>query len=213
MKKILWALLLAGPTNLLSAPKKVTLLTDSSDSWPGATRSLMEKAAAIVFERIHQHDVAQCVYRHAFRENVDKVRRQWGSEITVLNKNPEVTLKVLKKKLDRSILGLAQLSKAQVDSTYFRIQHLEIILNETNLNQFAEQYPAAEGDQELGLWVNTIAHELAHNFGYRHGSSGVWVKDYPGYFPTELGFCVMSNGKHGSDLGNYELRRKFKDAR
>jgi hypothetical protein len=213
MKKFLWTLLLALPATASSAPKKVTIITDPGDHWPDATRSVMEKAAIIVFERINDHDVAQCAYRNAFRENIDKVRRQWGSEITVLNKNPEVTLKVLKKKLDRSILGLAQLSKAQVDPDYFRIHQLEIILNETNLNQFAEKYPNAAGDQELGIWVNTIAHELAHNFGYRHGSSGVWVKDYPGYFPTELGFCVMSQGKHGSDLGDYELRRKFKDAR
>lgn len=213
MKKIFWLLLLFETGGLLGAPKKLTVLTDPSDSWPPATLKLMEKAADIAFERINDHDVAQCVYRNAFRENIDKVRRQWGSEITVLNKNPEVALKVLKKKLDRTILGLAQLSKAQVDPNYFRIHQLEIILNETSLNQFAEKYPAANGDQELGIWVNTIAHELAHNFGYRHGSSGVWVKDYPGYFPTELGFCVMSNGKHGSDLGDYELRRKFKEAR
>jgi hypothetical protein len=213
MKKFLWTLLLALPTIGNSAPKKLSIITDPNDHWPASTRSLMEKAAGIVFERINEHDVAQCVYRNAFREKTEKVRRKWASEITVLNKNPEVTLKVLKKKLDRSILGLAQLSKAQVEPDYFRIHQLEIILNETNLNQFAEKYPAADGDKELGIWVNTIAHELAHNFGYRHGSSGVWVKDYPGYFPTELGFCVMSNGKHGSDLGDYELRRKFKDAR
>jgi hypothetical protein len=213
MKNIFWILLLLWTSILPGAPKKLTVLTDPSDTWPPDTLKLMEKAADIVFERINDHDVAQCVYRNAFREKVDKVRRQWGSEITVLNKNPEVTLKVLKKKLDRTILGLAQLNKARVDPNYFRIHQLEIILNETSLNQFAEKYPGANGDQELGIWVNTIAHELAHNFGYRHGSSGVWVKDYPGYFPTELGFCVMSNGKHGSDLGDYELRRKFKEAR
>jgi len=213
MTKTLWALLLAVPFTLSAAPKKLTVLTDPSDQWPAATRSLMEKAAAVVFDRINENDVAQCVYRNAFRENVDKVRLKWGSEITVLNKNPEVTLKVLKKKLDRSILGMAQLNRARVDPDYFQVHQLEIILNETSLNQFAAKYPAADGDQELGIWVNTIAHELAHNFGYRHGMSGVWIKDYPGYLPTELGFCVMSNGKNGSDLGDYELRRQFKDAR
>ena len=165
MKKTLCALLLMLPIAGLGAPKKVTVLTDPADQWPAATQNLMEKAAAIVFERINEHDIAQCAYRNAFRENVDKVRRQWGSEITVLNKNPEVTLKVLKKKLDRSILGLAQLNKAKVDPTYFRIHQLEIILNETNLNDFVAKYPAADGDQDLSIWVNTIAHELAHNFG------------------------------------------------
>lgn len=39
--------------------------------------------------------------------------------ITVLNKNPKVAFKVLKKKLDRSILGLAQHNMAQVDSEQF----------------------------------------------------------------------------------------------
>ncbi|WP_141734172.1 hypothetical protein [Oligoflexus tunisiensis] len=212
MKKNFLALLLAIPATGLSAPKKVTVATDPGDAWPAAARSLMEKAAQIVFDRINDHDVAQCAYRNAFRENTDKVRRQWSSQITVLNKNGEVTLRILKKKLDRSILGLAQLNKARVDPEFFRIHHLEIILNETNLNQFADQYPTADGG-ELGIWVNTIAHELAHNFGYRHGHSGVWARDYPGYFPTELGFCVMTQGKHGSDLGDYELRRKFKEAR
>ncbi|MDQ3233441.1 MAG: hypothetical protein M3Q07_16605 [Pseudobdellovibrionaceae bacterium] len=212
--KILFGLVMfAWTVTLTAVEKKVTVVTDPADSWPSNTRTIMEKAARLVFDRINDHDVAQCVYRHAFRENVEKVRRQWSSQITVLNKNPEVTLRVLKKKLDRSILGLAQLNKAQVEPEFFRIHQLEIILNETNLNQFAEKYPAAAGDQELGIWVNTIAHELAHNFGYKHGRSGVWVQDYPGYFPTELGFCVMTNGKYGSDLGDYELRRKFKDAR
>jgi hypothetical protein len=211
MKKTFLAVLLAIPMTAWSAPKQVTITTDPADDWPAATRSLMEKAAQIVMDRINDHGVAQCAYRNSFRENTDRIRKQWGSQITVLNKNGEVTLRVLKKKLDRSILGLAQLNKARVDPEYFRIHQLEIILNETSLNQFVDKYPNAEG--ELGIWVNTIAHELAHNFGYRHGQSGVWVKDYPGYFPTELGFCVMTEGKHGSDLGDYELRRKFKEAR
>jgi hypothetical protein len=48
--------------------------------------------------------------------------------------------------------------------------------------------------------VNVIAHEVVHNFGYSHFVTGDWQHDYPGFFVTEMAYCVMTDGRYGSQL-------------
>lgn len=186
------------------ARKNVTLVTDPQDSWKPAELELVTQASQIVFDRINSHPVAQCAYRSSFKEKKSDLRQRWGRQITVLNKNADVSLYLRKKTMKASIYGLAKLDIATIDRRYFKVHNLDIMLNEANLHKDKQIYPGANA---IDIWVNTIAHELAHNFGYGHGNSGVWIDDYPGFFPTELGFCVMSNGKFGSDLNDAKRRR------
>ena len=188
----------------------ITIQTSSEDSWQPQQLALMKKASHVVFKRIHSHAVAQCAYRSSFRENRDQLRRKWGQQITVLNKNPNITLKVRKTALKANVYGLAQIDIATIDRRSFKIHNLDIVVNELHLSLKRSPYP---GFDASSLWVNTIAHEIAHNFGYRHGSGGSWQDSYPGFFPTELGFCVMSNGKHGSDFNNLKRRQQLQKGR
>ena len=195
-----------------SAPKDITMVYEGD--FTASQKSFAEKAAHIVFERIAENRVAQCAYRHSFREkSKQKLRKLWSSQITMLNKNPKARLTIAKKSLKPNHYGEAKVGIAKIDRDRYRIENLAITLNEDTLNQDVEAYSKrSSSDRDIDIWVSTIAHEIGHNLGYRHGSTGDWIIDYPGYFVTELGFCVMTNGKYGSDLGDLNRRRKYEKA-
>ncbi len=190
---------------------KVNVVTVPEEVWEAKELALVKKAADVVFDRIAEHSVAQCAYRNSFRDDMttDQLRQKWGNQIPVLNKRPEITLTIHKKPMDNKILGLAKVGTAKVDKKEYRIDNLDIALNQETINRHSEIYSKkTKSSDVLNQWVNVIAHELAHNFGYGHGTTGNWTTDYPGYFVTELGFCVMTDGKFGSDLGDENLRRE-----
>ena len=181
---------------------------DLKGKWTPKQRQIIEQAGNIVFKRIHSISVANCAYRNSFREKTDKLRKRWRDQIPVLNKSESVLLEIDKKDLGKNVKGRALIDIAKIDRRNFKVYNLKITLGEAFLDYSGKN----TNPQDLNGWVNTIAHELAHNFGFRHGASGNWDKDYPGFFPTELGYCTMSNGEYGSDQGKQELRRKFRES-
>ena len=199
--------LLCIGTQFLTDPAAFSLEIelDLKGEWTSKQRQIIQKAGETVFKRIHSYEVANCAYRNSFRQKTDTLRAKWREQIPILNKSQKVRLEIDKKDLGARVKGRALIDIAKIDKRQYKIYNLKITLGEAFLDY---KNPNAK-PQDLNGWVNTIAHELAHNFGYRHGASGNWDKDYPGFFPTELGYCTMSKGQYGSDLGKAELRRRF----
>ncbi len=192
-------------------PIQVKIESTTGEQWTPAELKLIQKSAELAFERIVTQNVAQCAYRNSFRDDMsrDKLREKWGNQIPILNKTKKIAIKIHKEKLPESILGLARVGIAKVDKKNFQISNLEISLSQEEINKFVKAYSKKSGsDDAMNRWINVIAHEVAHNFGYSHGTKGTWVENYPGYFVTELGFCVVTEGKFGSDLGDQNLRRE-----
>lgn len=172
---------------------KVNLLPKGS--WQPEEVTLIQTAAEKAFRRLAEAKVANCAYRNSSKENKDKLRKIWGNQIPVINKSRQVDITIHKKELEKNVLGRAKVDVASVDRSQFKIQNMEIDLSQDAMYSFLKTKPSVD---RKDLWVNVIAHEVAHNLGHRHGSGGTWSSDYPGYFVTEIGFCAMSNGEHGS---------------
>ncbi|MFW7377710.1 MAG: hypothetical protein ACOH5I_02735 [Oligoflexus sp.] len=161
--------------------------------WSEDEQKQIMEATAIAFSRMLRADVANCAYRNSFRENKDQLRKLWGSQIPVLNKTKNVEIEV--RRTADKVLGKAPVGVAKIDRRQYQVYNLKIYLNQEMLHQHLRADKSLDPN---GIWTNTIAHEVAHNFGHMHGSGGTWDRDYPGFFPTELGYCVMSDGKTGS---------------
>lgn len=189
--KLILCLSLIPASHSLASDVEVTLL--HAEEWTEVEKNEIIEATKIAFSRMLRADVANCAYRNSFRENRDQLRKLWGSQIPVLNKTKKVLIAV--RKTTDKVLGQAVVGRAKIDRRNYQVFNLEIFLNSELLHQHLQNHKDLEKN---GLWANTIAHEVAHNFGHMHGSSGNWSQDYPGYFPTELGYCVMSDGKTGS---------------
>jgi len=48
---------------------------------------------------------------------------------------------------------------------------------------------------DFNYWADVLAHEILHNFGYRHPTG------YPGSFIEEFGVCVRLNGVEPAQFG------------
>lgn len=188
---IAFALLLATTTTLYANDVDVELINPID--WTEAEQTEIKEATALAFSRMLRADVANCAYRNSFKGDRDKLRQKWGREIPVLNKTKKVKISVRKTK--DKVLGKALVGKAVVDRKNHQVFDLEIFLNNEELHSYISRN---KDMKKLDQWANTIAHEVAHSFGHSHGKSGNWSADYPGYFPTEIGFCVASDGKTGS---------------
>ena len=191
------ALFIVSNTLYASRNFTVDLKTFEEDNWSKEELSAIKEATEFVFDHIHTYKVATCAYRNSYREpSKDKLRKKWGNQIPVLNKTDKVAISIKKKKLEKRVLGEAVVGTVAIDKKMYRIYNLEITLNGDQIHSHLSR---DKNKKDLrGLWANVIAHEIAHNFGYRHGSRGSWSDDYPGYFVTELGYCVESMGKFGS---------------
>lgn len=196
---------------LRADPIDVTIRTVPGESWRSEELDFVKKAADVGFQRIATSDVANCAYRNTFRDKLskDQLRERWGRQIPVINVSRKVTLTVHRGKFERKILGMAKIGTAEIDRRSYEINNLDISLNQEIINEHVADYSKkTNSDDLINQWSSVIAHEVAHNFGYTHGTKGTWSTDYPGYFATELGFCTMTNGKFGSDLGDENLRRE-----
>ena len=187
-----------GFSQLFAGSPKLVLKTMPGENWSSAELDSIREAANTVFERIHTYKVAQCAYRSAYKEKKDKLRNSWGRRIPVLNKADSVTIVIHKKKLSPDRLGQAKVGVAKVDWRNYQLNNLEIQLSEDYIKKDLKRLKKGN-KSATQRWIMVIAHEIGHNLGYRHGFvPGGTAKDYYGYFVTELGHCVLNNGKHGS---------------
>jgi Metallo-peptidase family M12B Reprolysin-like len=188
-----------------AAPEVV--VEDPTNKIPEAQRALVRQATETVLERLPATDVARCSFRNAWRGK--PTSRDWEKQMGFLRQQDRIVVTVLPEKLEKPILGMATVGSARQGGPKGRWTLVTIRLNQETL-----AYWAPGSAMDLDLWINAVAHEIGHTFGLRHGSGGGgpdWEGTYAGYFVTELGFCVASDGRTGSDRGDLDLRRKRKD--
>jgi hypothetical protein len=167
--------------------------------------SLVRQATETALARLPGTEAAKCAFRNSWRGLPTK--NGWSKEMGFLRQQDKVIVTVLPEQLAANILGMARVGSARADGPHGRWTYVTIQLNKERL---AYWQPSSAPD--LDQWVNAIAHEIGHTFGLSHGDGLVdWEGGYAGYFVTELGFCVASDGQTGSDRGDFELRRKRKD--
>lgn len=190
-------------------------------------KSQIEQAADATFRRLISSDVANCIYREAFRAKhktksasgkvtthlytKDQLRQMWSSQVAFLNKFKRFKLAVEKKQLDKNELGRAKLAVAVVDRANYDLLHLKVTLDPDKIKSSKLHATRQQGEAgTMDAWINVLAHEITHNLGYSHGVGHDWETDYPGYVPTEAGFCAMTNGQYGSHLGDFQLLQQRK---
>ncbi|NRA66958.1 MAG: hypothetical protein HRU19_20890 [Pseudobacteriovorax sp.] len=173
---------------------EVTVNLLPAGAWQKDDKALIQGAATEAFRRLATSDVANCGYRHTTKENKNQIRKRWGNSMPVINKSRKVTLTVEKKSLRKGVLGQAKVGVAQIDKRHYRIENLRIDLGQEALHDHLKTASAADREN---IWIMVIAHEVAHNMGFSHGTKGTWQEKYPGYFATEIGYCAMNNGSHG----------------
>lgn len=205
---------------------KVSVKIDfAGRTWSEAEKTTVQQASETTFARLISARVANCVYRESFRPvylekkagkfyrrtlKKDNLKKTWSGQVAYLNKFKRFQIKLHKSKLNPRVLGKAKVGIAEIDRANYELLNLEITIDPEKLASNRLHSPKA-GD--LDVWINTLAHEIGHNLGYSHTSGQSWEEDYPGYVPTELGYCTMTDGKHGSHLGDFqklrERRKKF----
>ena len=195
---VIWVVTIFGET---AAAKELRIVPRDGETFAAAEIVLIEKAARLVMERMGGIAVTKCSYRNAWRGEPDE--DYWGRAMGVFRRQSVLTIEVSRSQMARKMTAKATVSAGKIDERHDTWRKLAITFNEKRL---AKSSHAKEGTEKF--WAATIAHELAHNMGLRHGSRGDWEDSYAGYFVTELGYCVMTNGLHGSDMGDVDLRRK-----
>ena len=193
--------LIPGFALVLAAPlvaRTVRVITDPALKFDASHTARVEQAALLAVERMASTEVAMCAFRNSWRGV--PTRDKWGVAMGVMRRYEDVEIRIYG---TQDALGSAAVGIAKMDKKHEKWLGLQIALNHEKLG-----YYTSDSDFDLGLWANVIAHEIAHNLGYTHGSaSSDWEETYAGYFITEMGFCVASEGKTGSDRDDLELRR------
>ena len=174
---------------------QVTVKLKPDGMWSKNEQELIQDAAEKAFRRLAMAEIANCGYRNAKKENKDKIRKAWGNMIPVINKSRKVHIDISKKSLGNVVLGQAEVGRAYINRNHYTLENLSIDLSKEAIFSYLSN---SVGMKQDDLWVNIIAHEVAHNLGFRHGSGRGWSENYPYYFVTEIGYCAMSNGAHGS---------------
>ena len=220
-------MILLGVVSILAAfnevkAAKVSVKIDFAGDWSDSEKVIVQKASEDTFSRLITAGVANCVYRESFRpvylekksgkyyrrtHSKDSLRKAWSGQVAFLNKFKRFQIKLHKQKLSPRVLGKAKVGVAEVDRKNYELLNLEITIDPEKLANHRKHTPDS-GD--LDVWINTLSHEIGHNLGYSHTSGHTWEDDYPGYVPTELGYCTMTNGKHGSHLGDFRKLRERK---
>ena len=175
--------------------------TGFEKEWSAKHKELMNKAAKIVFERMPSTEIAQCSKRNSWRG--EPSRAAWGRFMGIIRRQEKLTLTISKETYASDIIAMASVGVAKVNKRGDEWKNLRLTLNEKSLDRSRH----SKEHTSIEFWAKVIAHELGHTMGLRHGSGGSWEDNYAGYFITEMGYCVMTAGKYGSDMGNYERKR------
>ncbi len=194
---VFWVVLLADA----ATAKELKIVPAPGQNFSEAELSLIEKAARIVMERMGGTAAAKCAFRNAWRG--EPTEEYWGRAMGVFRRQPVLEISVSRSKMAPKAMASATVGAGSIDERNDTWRQLAITFNEQRLAKTAH---AKKGSEEF--WAATIAHELAHNMGLSHGSTGDWENAYAGYFVTELGYCVMTDAQHGSDMGDVALRRE-----
>jgi len=99
---------------VLASDVEVLLLR--SEEWTAAEKLEIEQATKVAFSRMLRADVANCAYRNSYRENKDRLRKLWGSQIPILNKTKKVQISIRKtadQVLGKAVVGLAKIDRRQ----------------------------------------------------------------------------------------------------
>ena len=174
------------------------LLVQVDPTFSDAQKVILEKAAKIFFDRALKKEVIDCAFAASHRgqpENRRKFELQLydASAIRQLKELLHPAALFIAKFQQQGAVGLAYVNlfyDAEKPLTGYKNKHyLHIAINEGYLGDSSKWY-----GRDTSYWAGVIAHEVLHNLGFRHGSGRDYKEDYAGYFITEYGKCVESNG-------------------
>ena len=187
----------------IAESKKITI--EAKGDWQSAELDLIKNAAAIVSKRMGNTLSARCAYRNSWRGR--PTNEEWGRYMGVFRRQKELVISIEKQAMAKKHLAKAPVGRGKIDARNDRWKNLTIYLNEDRIKRKSHA-----GPKTTDFWAATIAHELAHNMGLSHGTKqgASWEDNYAGYFVAELGYCVMTDGKYGSDMGEAAVRNKRK---
>lgn len=189
------------PHEMIEA-KEIRIVPKTKE-WSAKQIETIREAAKIVDKRLGSHRIKSCTYRNAWRGLPDY--DGWARAMGVWRRQKTLEIAVDAQEFKRKYFAKAFVGKGQIDEKNDRWTHLEI-----NFNREVLDRKALQDIKNRDLWVKVIAHEIGHNLGLSHGADPRASKEdnYAGYFVTELGYCVASYGRTGSDRGDRKLRRE-----
>jgi hypothetical protein len=165
--------------------------------------TLVQDAFKIAVSKMPDFKIYQCTKRYAKRGIPDP--DQWDKWMGMLRTVKKLQLVINTKDLGSSTTAQAFLNSASVEPKRQGIRGLVVYLNENYFNYHYRDKRMAKFEDELKMkqsvkyfWAQVIAHEIGHTFGLSHGRGKNFVEDYQDYFITELGYCIMNDGREGS---------------
>ena len=201
-------------SRVIAAPK--VIVHTSPGDWNDQQIQLIHKAATIVATRMPNTRIAKCAFRNSTRGA--PTQEKWAKQMATMRRGKTLELTIVKDQ-KKGALGRAKVNTAVAKKHKVGFQNIEIKLGgeyvrygyrQKNMKSHADVQRMNYLVEEF--WAKTIAHEIGHALGYIHGTGQDFDKNYKGYFVTELGLCVYSDGRSGSGDEDRSRRGKPKDS-